>query len=79
MANILEKAKINNGGKFELIYYYYLVIYVPSWPSSLSPQVKTSPWSVQATQCSDPVAIDMTFFPCKAATFFGLRTWSSLP
>ena len=52
---------------------------IPSWPSSLSPQVKTSPWSVQATQCSDPVAMDMTFFPCKAATFFGLRTWSSLP
>ena len=35
----------------------------PNWPSSLSPHVKTSPWSVQATQCRDPVAMEMTFLP----------------
>jgi len=32
-----------------------LVVPSPSWPSSLSPHVNTSPWSLQATQWSDPV------------------------
>ena len=31
-----------------------LVVPSPSWPSSLSPHVNTSPWSLQATQWSDP-------------------------
>ena len=51
-----------------------LVVPSPSWPSSLSPQVKTSPPSVQATQWRDPVAILITFLPCRAATFLGLLT-----
>lgn len=42
--------------------------------SSLSPQVNTSPVSVHATQCNDPVAIDTIFLPCSADTFFGRRT-----
>jgi hypothetical protein len=32
-----------------------LVVPSPSWPSSLSPHVNTSPWSLQATQWSEPV------------------------
>jgi hypothetical protein len=32
-----------------------LVVPSPSWPSSLSPHVNTSPWSLQATQWSEPI------------------------
>ena len=46
----------------------------PSCPSSLSPHVYTSPVSVQATQCSDPVAIATTFLFCRAATLLGRLT-----
>lgn len=51
----------------------------PSCPSSLSPHVYTSPVSVHATQCSDPVAIATTFLFCRAATLLGRLTWSSEP
>lgn len=37
------------------------------------------PSSVQHTQCREPVAMAMTFFPCSPCTCRGRLTWSSDP
>lgn len=49
----------------QMQYYVTYLIFIPS--------------SVQQTQCKDPVAIAMTFFPCSPCTCRGLLTWSSDP
>ncbi len=55
------------------------VVPSPNCPSSLSPQVQTSPLSVQTTQCREPQATETTRFPSKASIILGRRTWSSVP